>query len=71
MDHRIEIVLRMIARDIRSAPRPNEIADEIGLSDFAFLRFYFAKRWGQSPASTFAGFAMRRRANFCPARNSV
>lgn len=50
MDYRIEIVLRLIGRDIRTAPGPRQIAGEIGLSISHFYDL-FKKETGTVPAT--------------------
>lgn len=50
MDYRIGVVLRMISRDIRTAPRPRQIADEIGVS-ISYFYDLFRKETGTVPAA--------------------
>jgi AraC-like DNA-binding protein len=50
MDYRIESVLRLIGRDVRSAPGPRQIAGGIGLSVSHFYEL-FRKETGTVPAA--------------------
>jgi AraC-like DNA-binding protein len=50
MDYRIEVVLKMISRDVHNAPAPRDIANSIGIS-VSYLYDLFRRETGTVPAA--------------------